>query len=152
MKKTILISTIGILLAACTSNDKQSEKTTLTDSTAHDTAVSVKVGGDKDEHGCIGSAGHQWSVIKNKCIRTFEEADAKLMPTEDTTTYTSNAVLIFNDDQSKVELYMPNQKGSILLNRTGKEGGYVWKNDSLDVFAWKGYALRKNGKVIFHGE
>jgi hypothetical protein len=30
------------------------------------------LGNDKDEHGCIGSAGYTWSSIKNECIRVFE--------------------------------------------------------------------------------
>ncbi|MBU1046492.1 hypothetical protein KKH36_01785 [Patescibacteria group bacterium] len=31
------------------------------------------VGGDKDIHGCIGSAGYTWCVSKEKCLRPFEE-------------------------------------------------------------------------------
>ncbi|MDD5146422.1 MAG: hypothetical protein PHN39_01605, partial [Candidatus Pacebacteria bacterium] len=31
------------------------------------------VGGDKDEHGCIGSAGYSWCSAKNKCLRVWEE-------------------------------------------------------------------------------
>ncbi len=31
------------------------------------------VGGDKDEHGCIGSAGYSWCEEKQKCLRTWEE-------------------------------------------------------------------------------
>jgi len=31
------------------------------------------VGGDKDEHGCLGSAGYSWCVVKNKCLRVWEE-------------------------------------------------------------------------------
>ncbi len=31
------------------------------------------VGGDKDEHGCIGSAGYTWCEPKQKCLREFEE-------------------------------------------------------------------------------
>ena len=30
------------------------------------------VGGDSDEHGCKGSAGYSWSIVKNECIRLFE--------------------------------------------------------------------------------
>lgn len=33
-----------------------------------------KVGGDKDEHGCIGSAGYSWCGAKQKCLRPWEEA------------------------------------------------------------------------------
>jgi len=31
------------------------------------------VGGDKDIHGCIGSAGYTWCEIKQKCLRVWEE-------------------------------------------------------------------------------
>ncbi|MFH1610570.1 MAG: hypothetical protein ABIA91_01650 [Patescibacteria group bacterium] len=31
------------------------------------------VGGDIDEHGCIGSAGFTWCEAKEKCLRIFEE-------------------------------------------------------------------------------
>jgi len=31
------------------------------------------VGGDKDVHGCIGSAGYSWCETKNKCLRIWEE-------------------------------------------------------------------------------
>lgn len=31
------------------------------------------VGGDKDEHDCIGSAGYSWCEAKQKCLRIFEE-------------------------------------------------------------------------------
>ena len=31
------------------------------------------VGGDRDKHGCIGSAGYQWSEVQQDCIRVFEK-------------------------------------------------------------------------------
>src|SRR5574343_81034 len=31
------------------------------------------IGGDKDEHGCLGSAGYQWCQVKNKCLKFWEE-------------------------------------------------------------------------------
>lgn len=31
------------------------------------------VGGDRDEHGCIGSAGYMWCEVKQKCLRVWEE-------------------------------------------------------------------------------
>lgn len=32
------------------------------------------LGGDRDEHGCIGSAGYSWCEAKSKCLRTWEES------------------------------------------------------------------------------
>lgn len=31
------------------------------------------IGGDRDEHGCIGSAGYTWCEPKQKCLREWEE-------------------------------------------------------------------------------
>ncbi len=31
------------------------------------------IGGDKDEHGCLGSAGYTWCEEKEKCLRVWEE-------------------------------------------------------------------------------
>jgi len=31
------------------------------------------IGGDKDEHECLGSAGYSWCEAKQKCLRVFEE-------------------------------------------------------------------------------
>ncbi len=33
----------------------------------------VIVGGDRDAHGCIGSAGYSWCEAKQKCLRAWEE-------------------------------------------------------------------------------
>jgi hypothetical protein len=32
------------------------------------------VGGDRDEHGCIGSAGYSWCEFKQDCLRPWEES------------------------------------------------------------------------------
>lgn len=31
------------------------------------------IGGDRDEHGCIGPAGYSWCEERQKCIRVWEE-------------------------------------------------------------------------------
>ena len=32
-----------------------------------------RMGGDRDEHGCIGSAGYTWCEEKSKCLREWQE-------------------------------------------------------------------------------
>jgi len=32
------------------------------------------LGGDRDEHGCIGSAGYAWCEAKGECLRPWEES------------------------------------------------------------------------------
>ncbi|HEL3197701.1 TPA: hypothetical protein UMF74_004399 [Stenotrophomonas maltophilia] len=36
-----------------------------------------KVGGDRDAHGCIGSAGYQWCEHSQRCERPWELAQAQ---------------------------------------------------------------------------
>lgn len=33
----------------------------------------ILIGGQRDEHGCLGPAGYQWCEPKQKCIRFWEE-------------------------------------------------------------------------------
>ena len=35
------------------------------------------VGGDRDEHGCIGSAGYVWCEVQQDCIRLFEKVSGR---------------------------------------------------------------------------
>jgi len=46
------------------------------------------VGGDRDAHGCIGSAGYSWCEAKQKCLRTWEEP-CEADTTADWKTYTN---------------------------------------------------------------
>ena len=46
------------------------------------------LGGDKDSHGCIGSAGYSWCEAKQKCLRTWEEK-CEADPTAGWKTYTN---------------------------------------------------------------
>lgn len=36
-------------------------------------APDIIVGGDKDKHGCLGSAGYSWCEANQKCLRVWEE-------------------------------------------------------------------------------
>ena len=62
MKKLFLIF-CGIFLASC--HHENSE-------ISHKSAEKI-LGGDRDEHGCIGSAGFLWCEKKQKCLRPWEE-------------------------------------------------------------------------------
>lgn len=104
------------------------------------------VGGDSDAHGCKASAGYTWSTLKKECIRIFE--GTRLNHAEDGKTYTTAAYVIF--DGNKAELFLDTQKESIILER--KSEGDSWKKDDLELIPWKGYVLKKAGKIIYTGE
>lgn len=57
----------GALLVSCGSS---AEKKAAATEDAEKTAM---VGNDKDEHGCIASAGYTWSEVQKDCIRLWEK-------------------------------------------------------------------------------
>ena len=52
--RTLTLMAATLLLAACNTTPKE-----------------PLVGADRDEHGCIGSAGYQWSALAGQCVRLF---------------------------------------------------------------------------------
>jgi len=44
-------------------------------------AIEQPIGGQKDEHGCLGPAGYSWCAAKNKCIRPWEQYCTAASPT-----------------------------------------------------------------------
>jgi membrane-bound inhibitor of C-type lysozyme len=71
LKKSVLLIALIILVILggyyLLANNKQESNL------ASDEASQNLVGGDKDEHGCIGSAGYSWCAAKNSCIRVWEQ-------------------------------------------------------------------------------
>ncbi|KRG49751.1 hypothetical protein [Stenotrophomonas maltophilia] len=72
MKSLLLIPAL-LVLAACASPDKAP---THAEAVATSPATPV-VGGDRDAHGCIGSAGYQWCEHSQRCERPWELAQAQ---------------------------------------------------------------------------
>ena len=130
MKKTILLSTmfLGSLVFA--------QKTPV-------------LGGDRDTHGCIGSAGYTYSQIKKDCVRVFEQK-IKLTEVAPKGSSTSMAAVIFSKDMKKAEVFVKDAGDeSIILTRAGK--AKAWKKDGYTLVPFKksGYQLKKDNVVIY---
>ena len=65
----VLLVAFGALILGCTGVEENGG----TDINAPTDNNAPIVGGDADEHGCIGSAGYTWCEEKQKCLRTWEE-------------------------------------------------------------------------------
>ncbi|AZA77010.1 hypothetical protein EG347_05550 [Chryseobacterium sp. G0186] len=105
------------------------------------------LGGDRDAHGCIGSAGYTYSEIKKDCIRTFEEK-IKLKEVSSQGSYI--AAVIFSKDKKKAEVFVKDAEGgSVILTRAGKSK--AWKKDDYVLVPYKksGYQLKKDNVVIY---
>jgi hypothetical protein len=139
MKKIFLFLIILGMSFSCAKNVSQNTK--------QEETKQVVLGSDNDIHGCKPSAGYTWSVLKNECVRIFE-AGTKLAHAKDGKTYSTVAYVIF--DGNKAELFLDTQKEAIILER--KSEGDSWVKDDLELIPWKGYVLKKNGKIIYTGE
>ncbi|HEA23418.1 MAG TPA: hypothetical protein ENH87_21245 [Pricia antarctica] len=59
------------------------------------------------------------------------------------------AYILFNNANTKAELFLPNEDQGMVLNKTN-EGN--WTNSSYTLISWKGYVLQKDGLAIFGGQ
>lgn len=140
MKKIFLFL---IMASAISCGKKVSQENTAPKEPQKETLV----GGDSDSHGCKASAGYTWSVLKKECIRVFENS-TRLNHAEDGKTYSTVSYVIF--DGNKAELFLDTQKESVILER--KSEGDSWVNGDWQLIPWKGYVLKKGGKVLYTGE
>jgi hypothetical protein len=111
------------------------------------------LGGDRDVHGCIGSAGYTYSQLRNNCIQTFNQK-IKLKEVNSDKSYTTMTAVIFTKNQKKAEIFIQDGNAkSIILDKKGKEK--VWKSgshikDSYVLTPYKkGYQIKKNDVVIY---
>jgi hypothetical protein len=102
-----------------------------------------KAGADKDVQDCIASAGYTYSKLKKECIRTFEQ---KIQLKEIATKGNYTAAILFNKDQSKAEIFLKEEKTSLILNRFTKG---IWKNAAYTLTQDKGFVLSKNKKAVY---
>ena len=88
------------------------------------------VGGDRDEHGCIGSAGYVWCEVQKDCIRLFEKG----IRTEAVDDSDTSAFIVFSPDSTQLELFFSNnQPNEILERRSLPSGGYAWNVEDDDT-------------------
>lgn len=112
------------------------------------------VGGDKDVHGCKGSAGYTYSQLRNDCVRVFEQK-IKLKEVNSDKSYTTSTAVIFSKNMNKAEIFIPDgSANSIILDRQGKSK--IWKSgkhikESYVLVPYKktGYQIKKDNVVIY---
>jgi len=151
MKSTIFLVlknlTFCLILAGCSGSGSEAPQNTATENTP-------MVGSDADDHGCKASAGYQWSVVKNECIRVFE-AGIRMDPQAEGLDKALSAFVVFKSDEedAQAELYLPGQPKSMLLDKTATEDAGTWKNEAYILSQWRGmYTLDDaGGKTLYQG-
>jgi hypothetical protein len=109
MRRTPFILAVLLLMMACRSSKQQ------------------LVGNDRDAHGCIGSAGYQWSELQQNCVRPFELP----LIIKHADSITQIAVL-FSADSSKAEVFAI--EGHFMLQRKHSQfQSHLWKNNKMQL-------------------
>lgn len=109
------------------------------------------VGSDSDEHDCKASAGYSWSIVKNDCIRLFEEG-IRLHPAQKNSGAGLSAFVIFSEDKSEAEVFLPELSTSLLMLHNGEKPTTCWEKEGLRLFQKETLVLMKGDRVIFTGE
>lgn len=84
------------------------------------------VGNDKDEHGCIGSAGYSWCAEKNKCLRVWEEPCPTPTVAENTVELIKQALIKKNNwTNFEVEVTINKNDGTYAAGSVKEKGSMV---------------------------
>lgn len=135
----------GALLTGCGNDGKKEAET------SERKEKEAVVGSDKDEHGCIASAGYTWSEVQKDCIRLWEKG-VRLTSVKDER---NTLYIVFSPDSSRVELFFSEEDipNEILDRRSLPSGGYVWnmedddtKNVRLENDKW---TVSRRGELVY---
>jgi hypothetical protein len=144
MKKLFVTITVAFVLFSCDFILKEQEV-----KAAAPEQVVTGTDTDKDDKGCVISAGYRWSQLKNDCIRPVEEGYRlnNIEQVEGESTYKS-AFITFDEDKEHAELFLPDTRTSGVLKKEGN-GIYAGANWTLRVN--DKYSLQKNGMLLYQG-
>ena len=139
MKKTFTLSVVALANSTPQQTDKAAEEPTTPQQ-------EMMVGGDRDEHGCIGSAGYSWSALRGECIQVFE-VGTRLNPVdvEQEEAVISAFIVSKDGDNSQVELFITGEDQNLILKKeadgTFKNGKYTYNAQTKE--------LSVDGKVAY---
>lgn len=143
MKNLLIVIAITSVFISCKLNDATDEevKAPVKDSTI--------VGADKDDDGCLASAGYTWSKLNKECVKAF--TGIQLNPASDAATEdeTLCAYVLFNEEGDQAEIFLPDDKSFIVTKGNSDK---IWVFKDYQLIAQNGYQLKKAGQVVFSGD
>lgn len=114
-------------IADCLQYSKKQETDNNSDSLKN---IPQAVGNDRDEHGCLASAGYTWSEVQKDCIRLFEKG-IRVNAADGSE---RSAFIVFSPDSTLAELFFSDkQPKEILERRTLPTGKYAWNIEDDDT-------------------
>jgi len=103
-------------------------------------------GSDRDAHGCIGSAGYQWSELRQSCVRPFELPLQLHSTPGDPEASTSIAGVTFASDSAEAEVFAKEWSGGKRLVRVSKNR---WTSEAI-ILESGPFRLRLDGQEAYH--
>lgn len=93
-------------------------------------SIGKLIGGDRDEHGCKGSAGYVWSYAMHDCVRLWE-AGIRM------DSGPGQVFLIFSEDSTFAEIFPPEGE-SVICKRKRNSSAWYTKQGEKAVYYNKG--------------
>ena len=147
MKKIGTLMLVLFFVSSCKLiDDKEDTKEIQNKATTKDSTVV----NDKDENGCLASAGYVWSKVTKECVKGFSGIQLNPIDNQENEDETVSAYVLFNEDASQAEIFLPKDTTSIVLTRSAEGKPWVFKDWQL--VPWKGYVLKKGGTNKFAGD
>ena len=118
---TKLVAVLAAFQIGCSASPQNNDK----NATPAQTSPPKMVGGDRDAHNCIPSAGYVWSVTRNSCVRTWEVGTRLYSTINPQVT----PIVIENGVDGPMELWLVDGNVPFVLTKFGMIGGYgVWRD------------------------
>jgi len=148
MKKIITLIVVAFSIYSCKLTDQNTEEET--EQTTNLTPKDSTVVNDKDENGCLAAAGYVWSKVNKECVKGYSGIQLNPLDKPNNEDETLSAYVLFNEDASQAEIFLPKDTTSIVLSRNGE--GKPWVLNDWQLLANKGYVLKKGDKNMFSGD
>ncbi len=93
---------------------------------AHPQSQPHLIGGGRDAHGCFLTAGYSWSVVKQQCIRPFDNPDITFA---DPDNGTLAVYVLLSEDKSRAEVFASGVPHNTVLESV--KGGYTSRDGKI---------------------
>lgn len=111
----------------------------------HPSTLDQVTGTDRDEHGCLASAGYVWSAALHDCVRLWEVG----------TRFNAgqhSVFLVYSADSTYAEIFIPNEESVICRRRKksmewgARSGETVTKRNGVTVIRTKHRTFTDSGQ------
>ena len=146
MKKSLYLLLFCSVLTSCKLTDQSSGEEQVVGNEAVKDSSAVN---DKDEHGCLATAGYVWSKINKECIKAFTGVPLNPIANPNSDDESLSAYVLFSEDGKQAEIFLPDDKSFIVTKGNSDK---IWVFKDYQLISQNGYQLKKAGQVVFSGD